>query len=145
MNGNEYQDKAHSFATKGGDTLLYSLLGAIEEVGEICEKTTIDRSTDMTDEIHWKVKQFIGLSKEIGALAKKVRKEWETFTNEQRASILKTKGTDGIDKEVGDSAWMLANVAHHLGFKMDDILEQNISKLDDRLKRNVLIGSGDNR
>lgn len=143
MNGNEYQDKAHSFATKGGDTLLYSLLGAIEEVGEICEKTSIDRSTDMTDGIHWKVKQFIGLSKEIGALAKKVRKEWDSFTDEQRASVLKTKGTDGIDKEVGDSAWMLANVAHHLGFKMDDILAQNIAKLDERKRTNTIIGSGE--
>lgn len=145
MNGNEYQDKAHSFATKGGDTLLYSLLGAIEEVGEICEKTHIDESTELTYDIYCKVLKFVMLSKEIGALAKKVRKEWDSFTDEQRASVLKTKGTDGIDKEVGDSAWMLANVAHHLGFKMDDILAQNIAKLDDRLKRNVLIGSGDNR
>jgi len=145
MNGNEYQEKAHSFATKGGDTLVYSLLGAIEELGEICEKTKLDRGTDFTDELYWKVLTFIDLSKDIGKLAKNVRKEWDSFSEQTRESILKAHGIEGIDKECGDEAWMLANIAHHLGFKMDDVLSQNIAKLDDRLKRNVILGNGDNR
>lgn len=145
MEGNTYQQKAHSFATKGGDTLLYALLGAIEECGEMCEKVTFDRTSDLTDELYWDVRRFIDMSKEIGKKAKRIRKEWDSFTAKEQNCVLMTKGSEGIDKEVGDNAWMLANVAHHLGFKMDDILEQNIAKLDDRQKRNVIIGNGDNR
>lgn len=145
MDGNTYQEKAHSFATKGGDTLLYALLGAVEECGEMCEKVTIDRGSDLTDELYLTVRRFIDLSKEIGKKAKRIRKEWDSFTEKEQNCVLMTKGSEGIDKEVGDNAWMLANVAHHLGFKMDDILEQNIAKLDDRQKRNVIIGNGDNR
>lgn len=145
MDGNTYQEKAHSFATKGGDTLLYALLGAIEECGELCEKVAIDRTSDLTDGLYWSVRMFVEKSKEIGKKAKKIRKEWDSFTDEEKRSILNTKGLDGVDKEVGDNAWMLANVAHHLGFKMNDILEQNIAKLEDRKNRNVIIGNGDNR
>lgn len=145
MDGNTYQEKAHSFATKGGDTLLYALLGAIEECGELCEKVTFVRSSDLTDELYWLVRRFIDLSKEIGKKAKMIRKDWDSLTDEEHDCVLATSGSEGIDKEVGDNAWMLANVAHHLGFKMDDILEQNIAKLEDRQKRNVIIGNGDNR
>lgn len=145
MNGNEYQEKAHSFASKGGDTLMYSLLGAIEEVGEICEKMTFVTSSEITLGIAKDLEEFVELAKKIGKRAKTIRKGWDEFTEDERKSVLNAKGEKGIDKEIGDAAWMLANVAYHLGLKMDDVLKQNIDKLDDRKNRNVIIGEGDNR
>lgn len=138
MNGNEYQKKAHSFATKGGDTMAYATLGLVEEVGELCEKTVF---------AEWRTAELMKLMGEVGRvagmLAKEIRKEWEGKTDRQRTELQTWNVTEGFSKEIGDCAWMLANVAYHAGKGMDDVLRENIDKLTARKRNGTIIGKGD--
>ncbi|MDE1852085.1 MAG: nucleoside triphosphate pyrophosphohydrolase family protein, partial [Candidatus Micrarchaeota archaeon] len=65
---------------------------------------------------------------------------------------IKKVGRDGkvLDKEemageLGDVLWYVSQLAAELGLDMDYIAEKNIKKLKDRMDRNALKGSGDNR
>ncbi len=48
-------------------------------------------------------------------------------------------------KELGDVLWYIAAASAELGFTLQDIAEINLVKLNDRLTRGVLSGSGDTR
>ena len=50
-----------------------------------------------------------------------------------------------IVKELGDILWYIAQVASYLDVPLSDIATKNIDKLQNRLERNKLRGSGDNR
>ena len=52
---------------------------------------------------------------------------------------------DLVKKELGDILWCLAAVAVDYGFTLEDVAQTNLDKLQKRLKRNTLTGSGDNR
>lgn len=76
---------------------------------------------------------------EAGELADKVKK------------IIRDKNgnADDTDKkelalELGDVFWYTANLAKVLGFDLSEIVELNIKKIESRVKRGTLHGSGDN-
>lgn len=48
-------------------------------------------------------------------------------------------------QELGDVLWVLSQAARELGYKLDEIAEMNLNKLEDRAQRGVLVGSGDTR
>lgn len=50
-----------------------------------------------------------------------------------------------LAKELGDVVWYVAVLAHSLGLSLDAIMQQNVKKLADRKRRNVIKGQGDNR
>jgi NTP pyrophosphatase (non-canonical NTP hydrolase) len=50
-----------------------------------------------------------------------------------------------LAKELGDVVWYIAVMAHSLGLSFDEIMQRNVVKLQDRQKRNVIKGKGDNR
>lgn len=151
MDANEYQKKAQGFATGGGKTLVYSILGAIEELGELVDKVKFNKivfepfPTDLPKEVGYVLGCFSGLSSEAGALAKKIRKDWDKLTDESRDALTDYSTSDGIDKEAGDVAWMLSGICENLGLKLNDVMENNIRKLTDRKNRGVIVGEGDNR
>lgn len=82
----------------------------------------------------------LGLSGESGEVADKVKKiirdDGGNVSNEVR---------DAISKELGDVLWYVSQLATEFGLDLDQIALRNIEKLQDRLKRGVLKGSGDNR
>lgn len=79
----------------------------------------------------------LGESGEVQGKLKKVIRDHEgVVTEESRAAIT---------KELGDTLWYVAQTASELGISLEDIAQQNISKLLDRKERGVLKGSGDNR
>ena len=47
--------------------------------------------------------------------------------------------------ELGDILWFAAGIAEVMGWKLDKVAEENISKLASRQKRGVIEGNGDNR
>ena len=82
------------------------------------------------------VENTLGLVGEAGEVAEKIKKlirDSSRFTNEE------------IMKELGDVVFYATALANIYGNGLQEVLELNIAKLDDRQKRGKLKGSGDNR
>ena len=52
---------------------------------------------------------------------------------------------EDIVKELGDVLFYVTALANHIGSDLQTVMNTNISKLQDRLNRNKIQGSGDNR
>jgi len=82
----------------------------------------------------------LGMNGEAGEVAEKVKKilrdKEGKWTEEDR---------EEIKKEIGDVLWYCAATASEFGLDLQGVAEANIIKLHDRLKRNKIHGSGDNR
>lgn len=50
-----------------------------------------------------------------------------------------------IKLEIGDTLWYLSQVAHEIGFTLEDIAQANLEKIAGRVERGTLHGSGDDR
>ena len=83
---------------------------------------------------------LLGLVGETGEIAEKAKK------------IVRDKNSDfsqwaieDLKKELGDTLWYVAVIADYFDVALDDVATLNITKLDDRQKRGLIGGSGDNR
>lgn len=79
----------------------------------------------------------LGLSSETGEMANYVKKLYRDGDNEE----LRAK----IRAELGDVMWYAARTADAMGISLQEVMEENQSKLNSRKQRNVISGSGDNR
>ena len=82
----------------------------------------------------------LGVAGETGELAEKLKKmirDDGSKLSEERREMMK--------KEIGDVLWYLSQLSRVLGFRFSEAAEANIKKLEDRVARGVLKGSGDNR
>jgi len=79
----------------------------------------------------------LGLAGEAGEYVDKVKKTVRDGLPEN--------GQIEMAKELGDVLWYLAVSAAHLGFKMSDIVDMNMQKLNARREAGLIQGSGDNR
>ena len=52
---------------------------------------------------------------------------------------------DQMMKELGDCLWFVASIAKLYNVKLSDIAKMNIEKLEGRLQRGTIGGSGDER
>ncbi len=82
----------------------------------------------------------LGLVGEAGEVAEKVKK-----VIRDKNGVFDNKSKLGIKKELGDVLWYIANLCTEFGFSMDDVALQNISKLQARVAKGTISGSGDNR
>jgi NTP pyrophosphatase (non-canonical NTP hydrolase) len=81
------------------------------------------------------VENTLGLVGEAGEFAEKVKKMIRDGTFDK----------DLATKELGDVLFYLTALANYFGSSLQEVLEQNVIKLNDRKNRGVLRGSGDNR
>ena len=82
----------------------------------------------------------LGLVGEAGEVAEKVKK-----VIRDKNGVFDNKSKLGIKKELGDVLWYIANLCTEFEFSMDDVALQNISKLQARVAKGTISGSGDNR
>lgn len=82
----------------------------------------------------------LGLAGEAGEVCEKVKK----VIRDNGGEFSEERKTETA-KEVGDVLWYAANIAHDLGYTLEDIARMNRDKLFSRKERNALHGSGDNR
>lgn len=82
----------------------------------------------------------LALGEECGEVSGKVKK------------VIRDKGgqffapdIQAIAMELGDVLWYAANLAHVLGYKLSEIAQLNIDKINSRMERGTLHGEGDNR
>ena len=82
----------------------------------------------------------LGLVGECGEVAEKIKKVLRdnngNFDYESKTAI---------KKELGDVLWYLANLCNELDFTLNEVAEENLEKLNNRLLRGKISGSGDDR
>ena len=82
------------------------------------------------------IENTLGLVGEAGEVAEKIKKlirDSSRFSNED------------IVKELGDVVFYATALANYFESSLEEVIELNVDKLDDRQRRGVLDGSGDNR
>jgi len=82
----------------------------------------------------------LGLTGEAGEVANVVKK----MIRDDNGWLMQEKH-DKLVAELGDVMWYAARLCAELGTTLEDVMQQNHDKLEDRLARNVIKGSGDNR
>lgn len=82
----------------------------------------------------------MGIAGEAGEVIEK----WKKIVA-YKAGEISEEDLAELAKELGDVIWYIALFAHTLGFSLDEIAERNVAKLQDRKKRQVIRGAGDNR
>ena len=82
----------------------------------------------------------LGLVGESGEVAEKIKKILRdkngTFDFESKLAL---------KKELGDVLWYLSNLCDELNFSLSDVAINNLEKLNLRLSRGKISGSGDDR
>ena len=123
MTLNEYQQQAMTTCLPEAENFTYMMLNLVGEVGEFA-----------------------------GKVAKAIRKgQVKMKTNGNPCPVISAKVQDVIDyndalkKEAGDILWQLSGLCSVMGWRLEDIAQQNLDKLADRKSRQVIDGSGDNR
>lgn len=119
MNFKEYQKKAQKFDTSSYEDFLRE--GKKLNDFRILEK-------------------ILGLMGETGEVCEKLKK----IIRDDGGDMSESKKQE-IMKEMGDVLWYMAMVAKYLQIDFEDIAKKNIEKLQDRLDRNKIHGSGDER
>ena len=106
----------------------------LEEYQAFVETTWIPEDTPVSEEL----RIIYGLYGELGEIAelnkKYMRDGGDAF-----------EWRDNFEKELGDVLYYIAKLANFFDVKLDDVLVQNVLKLESRFKRNKIHGSGDNR
>tara|TARA_R100001082_G_C4358844_1_gene158281 strand:- start:930 stop:1286 length:357 start_codon:yes stop_codon:yes gene_type:complete len=92
-------------------------------------------STAIYKKEHAVIYPALGLAAEAGEVANKVKKILRDGKFDKEA----------IADEVGDCMWYIAALCRDLNIDMQEIADNNIKKLKDRLERGVISGSGDDR
>lgn len=81
-----------------------------------------------------------GLAGEAGEVADKVKKCIRDNVDYNDDHVSRS-----IAMEIGDVLWNCAMLAADLGFTLEEVARMNIDKLESRMNRHTISGSGDNR
>lgn len=82
----------------------------------------------------------LGMCSEAGEVAGKLKK----IIRDNNQVIDDSKRLE-LSKEIGDVLWYVSQLALELNIPLSIIAEQNIAKLQERSKNNLISGDGDNR
>ena len=123
MTLNEYQQQAMTTCLPEAENFSYMMLNLVGEVGEFAGKVAkairkgqIKMLADADFHYHISMK----------------RSDMEDHEKE-------------LQKEAGDILWQLSGLCSVMGWRLEEIAQQNLDKLADRKSRQVIDGSGDNR
>jgi len=118
MELNEYQKRAMTTCTDSSRNFAYMMLNLVGEIGELSIK-----------------------------IAKRIRKGYDNIDENNIISVVPASQEDiaEIRKEAGDILWQLSGLCNVMGWSLEDVAQENLDKLADRQKRNVIVGEGDNR
>lgn len=127
----EYQEK-----TK--ETAVYYRWFSGMKVFEVGEGDTT-RNENKEIEMDW-IYPIMGLAGEIGELLNKMKKVLRDDINQQDKKFVQS-----IKDEFGDIMWYVSQSCNEIGLDLEEIMAENVKKLQSRKERGKLKGSGDNR
>ena len=84
--------------------------------------------------------KIMGLAGEAGETVDKFKK-----IIRDKDGVISDEDQEEIAKELGDVLWYVASLSRYLNVPLSEVAEKNVEKLESRLERNQLHGSGDNR
>lgn len=130
MTLNEYQQQAMTTCLPESENFSYMMLNLVGEVGELASK-----------------------------VAKMIRKGQVSFTTDGDITLYQkhkpdltaveadeqTQREEEMQLEAGDCLWQLSGLCSVMGWQLEDIARQNLTKLADRKARHVIDGNGDHR
>ena len=118
MKLDEYQKRAMTTCTDSSHNFAYMMLNLVGEIGELSSK-----------------------------IAKRIRKGYDSIDENNIISVVPASQEDiaELRKEAGDILWQLSGLCNVMGWSLEDVAQENLDKLADRQKRNVIVGEGDNR
>ncbi len=120
MSLNEYQRLAMTTCMESCDNISYMLLNLVGEVGEFASK-----------------------------VAKHIRKGKAEIVDNRLVDgandSLKQEDIADLRKEAGDCLWQIAGLCRVMGWTLDDVAKENLSKFADRKARGAIDSNGDNR
>jgi len=147
----EYQKQTADTVIYSHDIrMYYSVLGLIGEVGEFDEKVSNEEILQELGDIMWycsqicneyelRLKQIIGPPLTLFRLTAKVAELVKKYFRDKKE----------IKQELEDLIGRIVNQVHILAKTtkrtVEQVMDMNIKKLQDRKDRNVLHGEGDNR
>tara|TARA_R100001377_G_scaffold32694_1_gene17820 strand:- start:1668 stop:2012 length:345 start_codon:yes stop_codon:yes gene_type:complete len=102
---------------------------------DVAESTAI--YPDKGDNLYYPA---LGLAGEAGEVCEKIKK----IMRDQNGHLTEENAQE-LSKELGDVLWYVSAIATEINMSLSCIAEENMAKLQDRLDRGVLKGSGDNR
>jgi len=82
----------------------------------------------------------LGLANEAGEVAGKVKKIFRDKNGE-----ISEEDRQALKGELGDVLWYLAQICTELNLSLEEVAEENLSKLFSRLERGQIKGEGDHR
>lgn len=82
----------------------------------------------------------LGLVGEAGEIANQFKK----VIRDSNGLLSDAKAVEML-AELGDVLWYVARLADELGMPLEEVAERNLDKLNSRMERGVISGSGDNR
>lgn len=130
MELNEYQKKAMATCMPSCENIPYMLFNLQGEVGELSSK--------IAKLIRKGTLRFISVEHEAGEKDNVAGFRFYDKSEEHEAK-------EAISAECGDVLWQLSGICSVLGFPLEDVARQNLSKLASRKARGVIEGDGDNR
>lgn len=123
---NEYQDKAMSTCMPESDNLFYMLANLVGEVGEFASKAGK----------HMRKGNLHITTTERDEQGKILHTQMWNITEDERHLLL---------SEIGDILWQTAGLAKVMGVTLEEVAEENLTKLASRKQRHVISGDGDMR
>jgi NTP pyrophosphatase (non-canonical NTP hydrolase) len=109
------------------------------------EYQKIAKTTAVYPDDYRMVYPTLGLTGEAGEVAEKVKKYirdgCEPWLGGEDSNVFDNE----IKKELGDVLWYLSAIASDLDISLEDVARTNLKKLESRLERDMIKGSGDNR
>lgn len=99
--------------------------------------TSYDMGCMKGDPIFYK---SLGLVGEAGEFAEQVKKFYRDVIGPMTPVI-----REKMLKELGDTLWYISALAKELNTTLENVAKMNLEKIEDRAKRNVMRGSGNDR
>lgn len=113
----------------------------LNDYQEFCKTTAIYPNVQLDgQDVMVPVYPAMLLASEAGEVLGKLQK-----CLRDKKGVLDSKDIEGVMYELGDTLWAAAAICSDLGLKLQEVMEWNKRKLEDRKSRGTLGGRGDHR